>query len=108
MRVNSGRKVNIEDEIRIAFLHHSTGQNIWNGNRSTPFSKIVRKIKNKIFFFILNKKPDLPKLFQRYNKDFNSNYIINEFTFPKSAPYVWHNYPYDYYNIWVKNAGDSA
>ena len=26
--------------------------------------------------------------------------------FPKASPYGWHNYPYDYYNIWVKNAGN--
>ena len=26
--------------------------------------------------------------------------------FPKEAPYGWNNFPYDYYNIWVKNAGD--
>ena len=26
--------------------------------------------------------------------------------FPKAAPYGWNNNPYDYYNIWVKNAGD--
>jgi len=24
-------------------------------------------------------------------------------TYPKSSPYGWHNYPYDYYKIWVKN-----
>jgi hypothetical protein len=26
--------------------------------------------------------------------------------FPKASPYGWVNYPYDYYNIWVKNAGN--
>jgi hypothetical protein len=28
--------------------------------------------------------------------------------FPKAKPYGWNNYPFDYYNIWVKNAGDKA
>ena len=27
-------------------------------------------------------------------------------SFPKPNPYGWNNYPYDYYNIWVKNAGE--
>ena len=26
--------------------------------------------------------------------------------FPKASPYGWHNYPYDYYDIWVKHAGN--
>lgn len=28
--------------------------------------------------------------------------------FPKKSPYGWKNYPYDYYNIWVKNAGTGS
>ena len=28
--------------------------------------------------------------------------------FPKSCPYGWNNYPYDYWNIWVNHAGASA
>ena len=36
----------------------------------------------------------------------NRNYSIREIEFPKSKPYGWNNYPYDYYNIWVKNAGE--
>ncbi len=27
--------------------------------------------------------------------------------FPKASPYGWHNYPFDYYNIWVKNAAEA-
>ncbi len=95
------------EDIRIVFLHHSTGENIWNGNRSTLFSKIVGKISSG-YSHKFYKEAALPRLFKRYNKDFNSNYIINELTFPKSAPYGWNNFPYDYYNIWVKNAGNNA
>ncbi len=43
--------------------------------------------------------------FEEYNKENNKNYLIKEMIFPKASPYGWHNYPYDYYNIWVKNAG---
>jgi hypothetical protein len=28
--------------------------------------------------------------------------------FPKSSPYGWNNYPYDYWNLWVNHAGTSA
>ena len=100
--LNSCSKVDIDNEIRIVFLHRSTGQNIWNGNQSTTFSKIVGKINHRLSHKFY-KKAAFPKLFERYNKDFNTNFIINELTFPKSSPYGWHNYPYDYYKIWVKN-----
>jgi hypothetical protein len=36
----------------------------------------------------------------------DESYRIEEVYFPKAEPYGWKNYPYDYYNIWVKNAGD--
>jgi hypothetical protein len=91
--------------IRLIFLHHSTGQNIWNGNQSTTLSRIVGKI-NPRLSNKFHKKAALPKLFKKYNKEFHTNYIIDELTFPKNTPYGWNNYPYDYYNIWVKNSGE--
>ena len=54
----------------------------------------------------LGGKAKLPSLFEKYNKENNKNYLIKEMTFPKASPYGWHNYPYDYYNIWVKHAGN--
>ncbi|MBE9510639.1 MAG: hypothetical protein IMY71_07165 [Bacteroidetes bacterium] len=94
------------ENIRIVFLHHSTGENIWNGNRSTPLSKIIEKISVRLSYKFY-KKAAIPKLLKKFNKDFNKNYIINERVFPKKSPYGWNNYPYDYYNIWVKNAGNT-
>jgi hypothetical protein len=32
--------------------------------------------------------------------------LITEQAFPKESPYGWENYPFDYYNIFVKNGGD--
>jgi len=49
---------------------------------------------------------DVQKYFKNYNKKNNTDYFITEMPFPKSNPYGWKNYPYDYYNIWVKNSGD--
>ncbi|MBU0671184.1 hypothetical protein KKF29_03435 [Patescibacteria group bacterium] len=58
---------------KIIFLHHSTGENIWNGGLAEELSE----------------------------------YSIEEQEFPKDSPYGWENYPYDYWNIWVNNAGES-
>ena len=83
----------MENQTNIIFLHHSTGRNIWNGELS--------KIKNKLGF-----DGDVENWFDNYNKENSKNYKITENDFPKKTPYGWNNYPYDYYNIWVKNAGD--
>ncbi|RLD80890.1 MAG: hypothetical protein DRJ15_05910 [Bacteroidetes bacterium] len=69
--------------MNILFLHHSTGRVIWNGDDHS-----------------------LKQLFKEFNKENDTNYAIREVEFPKSSPYGWKNYPFDYYNIWVKNAGD--
>jgi hypothetical protein len=76
----------------IVFLHHSTGHCIWVGNT------------NK-YLYKLTGTGDVQKYFSRYNKEKTTEYNITELSFPKSVPYGWNNYPYDYYNIWVKNAG---
>jgi hypothetical protein len=84
------------DRVKVLFLHHSTGNIIWKGkdNRSTFISKIFEE------------KKYIPFFFEDYNRMNNTNYILEERNFPKANPYGWKNYPFDYYNIWVKNAGD--
>jgi hypothetical protein len=81
--------------MKIVFLHHSTGRSIWVGST------------NK-YIYKLTQKGDVQKFFTAYNKKNKTNYNITELSFPKSAPYGWNNYPFDYYNIWVKNAGENA
>jgi hypothetical protein len=78
---------------KIIFLHHSTGKNVWLGKTNRYINK-------------LTKKSDVSKYFRNFNKQNHINYLITERNFPKESPYGWKNYPYDYYNIWVKNAGD--
>ena len=75
-------------DMNIIYLHHSTGGVIWEGSSS------------------LFKNGSLQYLFRKYNKANQKSYLIEERVFPKSSPYGWNNYPFDYYNIWVKNAGD--
>ena len=64
---------------RIIFLHHSTGECIWNGG--------------------------VAKWFAAYNAAYKTDYRITQQNFPKDSPYGWENYPYDYWNIWVSHAG---
>ena len=80
---------------KIVFLHHSTGRSIWVG-------------KTNRYFYKLTQKGDVQMFFDNYNKKKKTNYEITELPFPKNVPYGWDNYPYDYYNIWVKNASDKS
>jgi len=106
--ITSCKQKEKNSDMNIIFLHHSTGEVIWKGFNTKPsvFTRILRKIspssKN-----IIGKKAKLPFLFENYNQEYHKNYLIKEIEFPKASPYGWSNYPYDYYNIWVKNSGDS-
>ncbi|MBU1118254.1 hypothetical protein KKH43_00030 [Patescibacteria group bacterium] len=64
----------------IIFLHHSTGEVIWDAG--------------------------VVDWFQEYNSKNNSDLDVAEQVFPEDSPYGWENYPYDYWNIWVNHAGD--
>jgi hypothetical protein len=99
----SCKKTGPTSGIRILFLHHSTGQIIWNGGKSGLIFRITGKINT--ILGRKNKKALIPSLFFEHNKQFGTNYDIEDLIFPKANPYGWHNYPFDYYNIWVKNAG---
>ena len=77
---------------KIVFLHHSTGEAVWKGATNR-------------YIYKLTGKGDVQKFFSTYNRKNKTSYEISAVNFPKSSPYGWKNYPYDYYNIWVKNAG---
>jgi hypothetical protein len=80
---------------KIIFLHHSTGNAILKGGEST-FRPLVNYSIQKFY---------VSKWFKKYNQLSGTNYIFDEQYFPKKG-YGWNNYPFDYYNIWVKNAGE--
>jgi hypothetical protein len=82
---------------RILFLHHSTGNNVWYGDAD----------QNKRFSF---KKSfcAVPRLIKEYNDKQGIKISIEERNFPKGNPYPWQNDPFDYYNIWVRNAGGKS
>lgn len=77
-----------ESDMKVIFLHHSTGEVVWNGNTS------------------IGESNSLPSLLLKYNEDNETAFSIKELNYPKASPYGWNNYPYDYYNIWIKNGGD--
>jgi hypothetical protein len=82
--------------MKIMFLHHSTGQVVWLGTTSKVSSKIFGKSAVKSWI-------------DSYNKKNNTRCEIEEMNFPTTGEgYPWANYPYDYYNIWVKHAGDAS
>lgn len=86
----------MNSKVNIIFLHQSTGKNIWRGETSRVFYKIF-------------KRGDVQSWFLRFNKNYETHYRAEEFYFPKvNGGYDGKNYPYDYYNIWVKHAGDKA
>ena len=55
---------------------------------------------------LLGRKPGCLYYLKGTIKTITKTISIEEMAFPKASPYGWHNYPYDYYNIWVKNAGN--
>jgi len=89
---------NRDGALNIAFLHHSTGAVIWEGDLS--------QVDDGIKADLPGIKAQLPLLFAWHNIEGSKDYAVKDIVFPKAEPYGWNNYPYDYYNIWVKNAGD--
>jgi len=78
---------------KIAYLHHSTGEVVWLGTTSKVGVKLGRSA--------------VGNWISAYNKKNGTRYGIEQMNFPNTTGgYPWANYPYDYYNIWVKNAGD--
>lgn len=89
-----------KEEVNILFLHHSTGRVIWIGNTTSKVKTLTRKVSDRLA------KGQLPILMSKYNREHKTNYNIKDQIFPNYAPYGWNNFPYDYYNIWVKNQGE--
>jgi len=80
----------IQGSVNVLFLHHSTGNNIFRGDMPDD-------------------KPAVQAWFEKYGTQREQKVNFIDTYFPKSKVlryvpgYGWNNYPYDYYNIWVKN-----
>jgi hypothetical protein len=100
------RKKEKTSDMNIIYLHHSTGAVIWYGTESTWLRRFTQKFSGRLSDLVGGKKAHLPTLFEKYNNEHKKNYLISEMEFPKAKPYGWNNFPFDYYNIWINNAGD--
>jgi len=84
-----------EKHVNVLFLHHSTGNNIFKGDMPDD-------------------KPSVQAWFENYNTKGEPKVNFFETYFPRSKVlryipgYGWNNYPYDYYNIWVKHGNESS
>lgn len=88
-----GDAMRTDGTVRIAFLHHSTGEAIWLGG--------------------------VPRLLDAWNRAHGTDYRISQLTYPATtggwpplvrrlaSTYPWANYPYDYWNLWVNHRGSS-
>jgi len=82
------------NDVNVLFLHHSTGNNIFRGDMQGD-------------------KPTVQVWFENFNKQKGTNINFAETFFPEDKRYRyfgygWDNYPYDYYNIWVKNGNGNS
>ena len=66
----------------VLFLHHSIGECVWNGGFSAWF--------------------------EDYSSAHRTRYAIEERASPKDPPHGWENYPYNYWNVWVRHNGSRA
>ncbi len=67
--------------VRIIYLHHSTGGNVWYGG--------------------------VPEFITSHNSSHATDIQISERAYPNS-PYPWENYPYDYWKLWVDTTGETG
>jgi hypothetical protein len=84
-----------EKAAKIIYLHHSTGKVVWDGKKN-----LLEKLG------LEDNESAIPKYLKQHNEQNATNHEITAREFPANEPYGWQNYPYDYYNIWVKNGND--
>ncbi len=71
----------LTNSAQVIFLHHSTGNVIWNGGVADAIDA--------------------------YNAASGKDYHVTELAYP-NTPYPWENYPYDYWHLWVQDGGKAA
>ena len=105
--ISSCKKTGDTPDVNIIFLHHSTGKVLWRAGKNPIIFRIASRMGTK-FAEKAEQTAALPSLLKKYSRQHDVDIRIREVAFPKPAPYGWNNYPFDYYNIWVKNAGDQS
>jgi len=96
--------------VRVAYLHHSTGEAIWQGGvRGRVFRAWESGFMPRWGKTWLNKSYafGVPGFFDSWNAAHGTDYRITRLTYPATTGgYPWANYPYDYWNLWVAHSGE--
>jgi len=95
--------------VRIAYLHHSTGEAVWQGGaRGRLFRIWERATPGWANSWVSKVYPSsVPGIIANWNAANGTDYRIAHLTYPATTSgYPWENYPYDYWNLWVAHAGD--
>lgn len=77
-----GDQPSMDSNAKTILLHHSTGAYVY------------------LFGMV-------PNFFANYNATNDTSYSIERKEYPSNNGYGWQNYPYDYWNIWINNAGET-
>ena len=94
--------------VRIAYLHHSTGEIVWAGGLHPRLHRLwTRYVPD---FAKSWARPawsgGVPDFIRQWNAANGTDYRVTEFTYPATtAGYPWANYPYDYWNLWIGHQG---
>ena len=95
--------------VRIAYLHHSTGEIVWAaGSHRRVYAlwdalpEAAKRLGDRVW------SGGVPDFVRRWNAAHATDYRITAITYPATAGgYPWANYPYDYWNLWVRHSGAS-
>jgi hypothetical protein len=96
--------------VRIAYLHHSTGEIVWGGGVHRRVYRLWdRHVPDAVKRLVPGSWPGgVPDHIRRWNAEHGTDYRVSELTYPATTGgYPWANYPYDYWNLWVAHAGAS-
>jgi hypothetical protein len=90
--------------VRIAYLHHSTGEIVWRGGIHRHLFRLAALVAPAFVSTWVNRIRPLgvPGFITAWNAAHGTEYRIRRLTYPATkAGYPWANYPFDYWNLWV-------
>lgn len=95
--------------VRIAYLHHSTGEVVWTGGVHRRLYRVWQSVVPELVkgWFDGLWSGGVPDFIRRWNREHGTSYRIDNLTYPATRDgYPWANYPYDYWNLWVAHTGE--
>ena len=121
MNAAGGSATPMKGPVRVGYLHHSTGGIVWAGGLHPRAHRVWERWMPAPLKSLADRAPEalkslagdfwpagVPDAVRRWNAEHGTDYRIEEQNYPStSAGYPWANYPYDYWNLWVKHRGES-